>query len=370
MKTKRFFIRTSLVMVLFLNLFLALNAQLKVLPSGRVEIPNQLGNIGTVNNDMLDLVNHVTNLAAGYDIIWANYVSTQPNNPGLLSLATAYSNKFIVKANGWIGISNINPSCELDVTGTGRINGSLILTSDERLKENVSPLTSTSASLLKLSGVQYNLKYTTEDLFFGDKQELLMKDSVYFRKNEMGENFYNRKRFGFLAQDVKAVFPELVFQDSFGIMSIDYLGLIPVMIETLKEQQQQIDMLQTVMLNQELEIIKIKELIGIKAQPEGDKKSSQTTDFLNGADEPILYQNSPNPFNVKTTIELYLPESATNAVLFIHDLNGIEIRATQLTGDGIVKVEINANTLKKGMYLYSLVVDGKQVESKRMILTD
>jgi len=100
------------------------------------------------------------------------------------------------------------------VIGTGRINGSLILTSDERLKENIVPLNQVSGDLIKLSAVQYNLKSTTEDIDFGEKEFILRNDTIKMRKNEFSPEFYNRKRIGFLAQDVREIFPELVFEDS------------------------------------------------------------------------------------------------------------------------------------------------------------
>jgi hypothetical protein len=243
--------RTSTLIItatgIFSSLFISLNlnAQLKVLSTGRVEIYNQHVITGEINTDVLDLVNSATNLGSGYDIIWANYVSAQPYNPGLMRLATANSTKFMVRANGYTGICKSNPACELDVVGTGRINGSLILTSDERLKENILPLHQVLGNLLKLSAVQYNLKSTTEDVDFGGKEFIMEKDTVMVRKNEFGSEFYNRKHIGFLAQEVQEIFPELVFEDSLGILSIDYIGLIPVVVETLKEQQQQITALQT-----------------------------------------------------------------------------------------------------------------------------
>ena len=50
-----------------------------------------------------------------------------------------------------------------------------------------------------------------------------------------------KTRLGFIAQDLKAIFPELVDEDKDGYMSVDYVGLIPVLVESVKEQQAQID---------------------------------------------------------------------------------------------------------------------------------
>ena len=40
-----------------------------------------------------------------------------------------------------------------------------------------------------------------------------------------------------------------------------------------------------------------------------------------------------------------------------------------VNGKGKQTVTINGNSLEPGMYLYALVIDGKEVDTKRMILT-
>jgi hypothetical protein len=46
---------------------------------------------------------------------------------------------------------------------------------------------------------------------------------------------------GLIAQDVEKVFPQLVFADDKGYKAVDYVKLIPLLIESMKEQQKQID---------------------------------------------------------------------------------------------------------------------------------
>lgn len=50
----------------------------------------------------------------------------------------------------------------------------------------------------------------------------------------------NRRRIGFMAQDIQKVLPELVQTDEKGVMSIDYIGFIPLIVESLKQMQQTI----------------------------------------------------------------------------------------------------------------------------------
>lgn len=50
-------------------------------------------------------------------------------------------------------------------------------------------------------------------------------------------------------------------------------------------------------------------------------------------------------------------------------MNGAQLKQYNLTGKGKQSVTINGNSFQPGMYLYALVIDGKEVDTKRMILT-
>ena len=47
--------------------------------------------------------------------------------------------------------------------------------------------------------------------------------------------------FGFLAQELKELYPDLVTQDTLGYYMVNYIGLIPIIVESLKEQKNQLD---------------------------------------------------------------------------------------------------------------------------------
>ncbi|MCF8299312.1 MAG: tail fiber domain-containing protein [Saprospiraceae bacterium] len=96
-----------------------------------------------------------------------------------------------------------------------RVNGSVNLTSDISLKENVIKLKDLGSSLDKLitlDGISYNL----------------IADEL------------KTKHTGFSAQDVQKLFPELIEGEE-GDLSLDYIGLIPHLVEAIKEQQAEID---------------------------------------------------------------------------------------------------------------------------------
>lgn len=80
-----------------------------------------------------------------------------------------------------------------------------------------------------------------------------------------------------------------------------------------------------------------------------------------------LYQNTPNPFDESTTIKYSIKSMNSSAYIIVYDLNGRELNKTAVEGDG--NITIDGNTLTPGMYLYSLVVDGVAVDTKRMVLS-
>jgi hypothetical protein len=86
-------------------------------------------------------------------------------------------------------------------------------------------------------------------------------------------------------------------------------------------------------------------------------------------EENQLFQNAPNPFNKTTTIKYTLPLSAGKAVLAITDLQGKTVQQYNLAGKNNQQVVISAGELPSGTYLYSLIVDGKTTDTKKMVLT-
>ena len=74
-------------------------------------------------------------------------------------------------------------------------------------------------------------------------------------------------------------------------------------------------------------------------------------------------------FNQKTEIKFKINEqNFRNASIVIFDLNGLMIKKYEIQKSGDGSVEINGNELKAGMYIYTLIVNQKEIDSKRMIL--
>ncbi len=81
-----------------------------------------------------------------------------------------------------------------------------------------------------------------------------------------------------------------------------------------------------------------------------------------------LFQNYPNPFVSETTIELYVPHTARAVHIIVNDLSGRLLNNIEVTERGKTSVTIGSG-MNNGMYFYSLLVDGKTEDTKRMAIT-
>jgi 2-C-methyl-D-erythritol 4-phosphate cytidylyltransferase len=145
---------------------------------------------------------------------------------------------------------------------------------------------------------------------------------------------------------------------------VDYIGLIPVIVESIKEQQQMID----------VQSEKIRELEIALAALQGNSvlRSSADATGISALSKPstqcVLTQNAPNPFTNQTEIKYFIANEVKDAYICIFDMQGKMLqKITAASGQN--SVTIQGSTLTAGMYLYSLVADGQEVDTKRMILT-
>ena len=126
------------------------------------------------------------------------------NTAFVIGNGTDSSNKsdaFKVMFNGDTTVSN-------DLT----VSGDVVISSDARLKSNIVSLGSTLPKLLQIDGKSYEMK--------------------------------GKQKIGVLAQEIQEVFPELVSEDDNEMLAVNYQGLVPVLINALKEQEDKISRLE------------------------------------------------------------------------------------------------------------------------------
>ena len=124
------------------------------------------------------------------------------------------SEKLTLGTNGYIGINDTSPSYQLDVNGSGRFTSTVtatnfILSSDERLKENVE----------KVCDNRVKADWKTFEL-----------------KTDKGQ-----KRYGVIAQELEKTNPEFVREDSQGFKSVAYIDLLIAKIAELEARLEKLE---------------------------------------------------------------------------------------------------------------------------------
>jgi hypothetical protein len=227
--------------------------------------------------------------------------------------------------------------------------------------------------------------FTTSSMWFGSDKSLkkdiktisasldiinrLNPVSYFFdQENKAKVNVSFDKQYGFISQEVKGVLPELTkvtvnpaSYDKDGnvtipeseIMGINYIGFIAILTKGIQEQQKQIDELKAVVAAMQGGAAKIDPAaIGV---------------VLSDKNTVVLNQNVPNPFAENTVISYSIPQTFTRAQLMFRTSDGTLIKTLDITQAGKGSVTVFADDLSKGTYTYSLVIDGREVDSKKMV---
>jgi hypothetical protein len=227
------------------------------------------------------------------------------------------------------------------LNGDAFYTGSLIFVSDRRLKRNIVQESTALNKLMLLKTYTYNMQ-TPE---------------------KSGLNLAKKLQHGFIAQEVEEVFPELVNEvsnlnkakEKQTFKGVNYISLIPVLTKAIQEQQGQIEE-----LKKQLESTKANEITVINEATDAVTEKIKASSFM-------LAQNVPNPFTSSTTIKYSIPANNV-AMIAVFNLNGkMLLQFPNLKGAN--QITINGSTLQAGMYLYSLLVNGQEIITKKMILT-
>jgi hypothetical protein len=97
---------------------------------------------------------------------------------------------------------------------------------------------------------------------------------------------------------------------------------------------------------------------GCPLNPTGNKASE---------DKIVLHQNTPNPFNDQTVISFFIPEKVKLAQIFVYNDMGILVKKFDVRTRGEGSITFYPGNPRKGLYSYSLLADGKVVDTRKMI---
>jgi hypothetical protein len=228
------------------------------------------------------------------------------------------------------------------LSGSSYCSGGTYQGSDRKLKSDIKPLTNALDKINQLKPSTYN--YKTDEY--------------------ASMNLPQGTQTGLIAQELELVFPELVkevkefnhFDENGKVIattpsfkSVNYTGLIPVLIGAIQEQQQQINELKALL------------------QATTANAISSNAVSLSDQNSIVLNQNTPNPFQESTLITYSIPQSFKKAQLIFITGEGRVIKTVDILEAGAGRLTVFANDLSSGTYTYSLVIDGETIDSKRMV---
>lgn len=165
------------------------------------------------------------------------------------------------------------------------------------------------------------------------------------------EPYLSPVQYGLDADQLKTVYPELVYEDANGNVSINYVEMIPLLVQSINE------------LKNEIAELKGTSPKKAKAQPTAVEESVSDIDMVR------MDQNKPNPFSESTVIALNIPSNAQAANIYIYDMSGKQVQSLPVSERGETNIIVYASDLAAGMYIYTLVVDGKVNVTRRMIVS-
>lgn len=242
----------------------------------------------------------------------------------------------------------------------GYFNGNVFTTgsysgSDRKLKQNITDLTSAMDIINKLQPKAYEFRRDGNFKFM---------------------NLPEGKHYGLIAQDLEQVLPTLVKDTKFNpqigrsrdeksnqpaqkaevidFKAVNYTELIPLVIKAVQEQNAENQTLKTEVQQLRSELESLKQQLGKFATGQANTPARIGS----------LSQATPNPAKAHANISYRLPEGSGKAQLQLTDNLGRTVQTVRLTQSGTVNVDVSA--LGAGIYNYSLVVDGKTVETKRL----
>lgn len=171
---------------------------------------------------------------------------------------------------------------------------------------------------------------------------------------------------GFIAQDVEKAATSLHYDfsgvdkpkdDQQSFYGLRYGDFVVPLVKAVQELSTKNDSLQS-------QIDELKNLVQSLINKNNVAADQENINIISA----ILGQNMPNPFNQSTAIHYSIPQKFSSAQIIVSDVSGKIIKRISLSDSGKGIVNINAGSLASDTYQYSLLVDGKLIDSKKMLI--
>ncbi len=179
-------------------------------------------------------------------------------------------------------------------------------------------------------------------------------------------------KLGLIAQELQQVLPEVVRDYEWkrdevtgekqkvpsAVMGVMYDDIIPVLVKGIQELSAENDELKS-------RLEKIESTLSISGDSKQEEKLKQQTVILSGG--AYLQQNVPNPFDGTAAINYYVPDPNAKVQMQFISISGEVLQTVDLSS-GKGSVTVKASELAAGTYQYSLLVNGRVIGTKKMML--
>jgi hypothetical protein len=227
--------------------------------------------------------------------------------------------------------------------------------SDGRFKKNIQEDVPGLSFITKLKPVTYTLDIAAIDKASG------ITDQGGAEQANAKAVAAKEKHTGFVAQDVENAAEDLKYEfggvdkpkndkDLFGLRYAEFVVPLVKAVQELNTE------------NTELKerISKLEDLVTRLANGQSVTTNNVTSGYLE--------QNSPNPVTGNTIIRYQVPTNTSSAKLTITNSKRQLIKAISINNKGAGQVNVSTSMLSAGTYNYSLRLDGKQADTKRLVI--
>lgn len=301
----------------------------------------------------------------------ASRIQNHGTNGGSLEMWTrpigggAIQRRLAIQNNGNVMIGSGSATALLTVNGSANKpgGGTWLVYSDQALQKDIEPYRDGLEQIMQIDPVKF--KYNgmagikdTESEFVGISAQEMQKIAPYTVQEVLIDVRENESVKGEENSNSRSISNE-------SYLEFDPNALTYMLINAVKEQQQLIDEKDELMIALEDRLSKLEEALS-SGYTTVDGNRSEVT--LKAHDLADLRQNVPNPFIGQTRIDYVIPSNASSAHIHIYDVNGQKMKTIDIdhVGEGLLLV--NVEDLPTGTYSYQLEVDGRKVQSKKMVL--
>jgi hypothetical protein len=306
-----------------------------VAPTGSVLTVNANGDVVLTSDQVSAGSTGITNSCTNN----VNFVPKTADNSGNLTCSQIFDNgtnvgigtgaqstsffDYTIMSGDFSAEATTPGNAKLRVAGVTWSNG-FYAASDKKFKKDIKQIASSLETIQKINGKTYS-----------------------WNKNENKDrNFDQGLHSGFIAQELEKVLPHLVATSGDGSKAVNYIELMPYLVEAIKEQQTQISEL--------------------KSQIAQNNKL-HTLDFIKFFNTKII-NVSPNPSDSFIEVSFNIDSEIKSAYLEVFDLQGSLQSSLKISERGLeVKRVLQKDNFATGIYILSLSVNGKSIDTKRIV---